>query len=218
MIGYCATGNSGIEIAPIRQMNSATTQAKIGLSMKKLGIVDHRCAGGGLLRIRRHVGRGVRLVVQTCGLTLSPAANFWKPSTTTLSPAFRPSVTNHWPSCTEPVRTGCDRHAVIVLDDEHLAAAAAIALDRLLRHRDRIAVDALLDLHADIHARQQFALRIGEFAAQASPARYGRRPWLRRTAVCRAADRACRRRAPAAPSWRRARCGRDRRLSKARRS
>ncbi|GLR87478.1 hypothetical protein GCM10007857_41890 [Bradyrhizobium iriomotense] len=38
MIGYCATGNSGIEIAPTKQMNSATTQAKIGLSMKKLGI------------------------------------------------------------------------------------------------------------------------------------------------------------------------------------
>jgi hypothetical protein len=38
MIGYCAIGNSGIEIAPTRQMNSATTQAKIGLSMKKLAI------------------------------------------------------------------------------------------------------------------------------------------------------------------------------------
>src|SRR5262249_15851646 len=29
---------------------------------------------------------------QACGLTLSPGANFWKPSTTTLSPAFSPSV------------------------------------------------------------------------------------------------------------------------------
>src|SRR5262249_55067593 len=38
MIGYCATGSSGIAIAPIKQMNSATTQAKIGGSMKKLGI------------------------------------------------------------------------------------------------------------------------------------------------------------------------------------
>ena len=44
MIGYCAIGNSGIEIAPIRQMNSATTQAKIGLSMKKLGIISYRVA------------------------------------------------------------------------------------------------------------------------------------------------------------------------------
>ena len=38
MIGYCATASSGIEIAPIRQMNSATTQAKIGLSMKNPGM------------------------------------------------------------------------------------------------------------------------------------------------------------------------------------
>ncbi len=43
MIGYCATASSGIEIAPIKQMKSATTQAKIGLSMKKLGI-DHLSA------------------------------------------------------------------------------------------------------------------------------------------------------------------------------
>ena len=97
---------------------------------------------------------------------MSPAANFWKPSTTTLSPDFRPSVTNHWPSCTDPVRTGCDRDVVVVLDHEHFAAAAAVALDRLLRHGDGVGVDALLDLHADIHARQQFALRIGKLAAQ----------------------------------------------------
>ncbi len=38
MIGYCATAKSGIEIAPIRQMKSAMTQAKIGLSMKNAGI------------------------------------------------------------------------------------------------------------------------------------------------------------------------------------
>ena len=99
-------------------------------------------------------------------MTLSPAANFWKPSTTTLSPAFRPSVD-------EPDsvlhRAGAHRlhgDVVVVLDDEHLAAAAAIALDRLLRHRDRVAVDALLDLDADIHARQQLALGIAELAAQ----------------------------------------------------
>ena len=42
MIGYCATASSGIEIAPARQMNSATTQAKIGLSMKKPGMLSYR--------------------------------------------------------------------------------------------------------------------------------------------------------------------------------
>ncbi|GJE44098.1 hypothetical protein AEGHOMDF_3284 [Methylobacterium soli] len=35
MIGYCATGSCGIASAPPRQMNRATTQAKIGRSMKK---------------------------------------------------------------------------------------------------------------------------------------------------------------------------------------
>jgi hypothetical protein len=45
MIGYCATASSGIEIAPIRQMKSATTQAKIGLSMKKLGICPTEALG-----------------------------------------------------------------------------------------------------------------------------------------------------------------------------
>ena len=42
MIGYCAIGRNGIEIAPIRQMNSAITQAKIGLSIKKEGIAVFR--------------------------------------------------------------------------------------------------------------------------------------------------------------------------------
>ena len=50
MIGYCATGNKGIAIAPIRQMNSATTQAKIGLSMKKLGMVLPDGAHGVLVK------------------------------------------------------------------------------------------------------------------------------------------------------------------------
>ena len=50
MIGYCATASNGIEIAPIKQMKSATTQAKIGLSMKKLGIYQSQ---RGSLRRRR---------------------------------------------------------------------------------------------------------------------------------------------------------------------
>ncbi|MGY4327629.1 hypothetical protein ACVWWG_002046 [Bradyrhizobium sp. LB7.2] len=55
---------------------------------------------------------------------------------------------------------------VVVLDDEHLAAAAAVALDRLLRHRDRVAIEALVDADPDIHARQQLALGIAELTAQ----------------------------------------------------
>src|SRR5690349_18025526 len=38
MIGYCAIASSGIEIRPTRQMKRATTQAKMGRSMKKLAM------------------------------------------------------------------------------------------------------------------------------------------------------------------------------------
>ena len=55
MIGYCATASSGIEIAPIRQMKSAMTQAKIGLSMKNPGI------DLAPTRLRNHVRRRVCL-------------------------------------------------------------------------------------------------------------------------------------------------------------
>src|ERR1700755_3404145 len=98
MIGYCAIASSGIEIAPTKQMKSATTQEKIGLSIKKLGIARYRFASA----VKFVVGitaDDASASVQACGLTLSPAANFWKPSTTTLSPAFNPSVTNHLPPC-----------------------------------------------------------------------------------------------------------------------
>ena len=39
MIGYCAIARNGIAMMPSKQMNSATTQAKIGRSIKKLGIM-----------------------------------------------------------------------------------------------------------------------------------------------------------------------------------
>ena len=76
MIGYCATGSRGMAITPIRQMNSATTQAKTGLSMKKPGMVRYRVAW----MVRGGPGNepttDASASVQICGLTLSPAANF----------------------------------------------------------------------------------------------------------------------------------------------
>ena len=47
-----------------------------------------------------------------------------------------------------------------------LAGAGGVALDRLLRNRERVAIGALDDLDADIHAREQFSLRIGKLATQ----------------------------------------------------
>ena len=165
MIGYCATASSGIEIAPIRQMNSATTQAKIGLSMKKLGIGIYRCACAAGLASRADIGGRVRF-----GPGLRPDLVAGGELLETLDHDL---VAGLQAFGDEPLaalqRAGTHRlhrDAVVVLDHEHFAAAAAIALDRLLRHRDGVAVDALLDLHADIHAGQQFALRIGKLAAQ----------------------------------------------------
>ena len=79
MIGYCATANNGIAIAPTRQMNSATTQAKIGLSMKKTGMGYYRCACVVCLTLGPVCGAAsadASASVQACGLTLSPATNF----------------------------------------------------------------------------------------------------------------------------------------------
>ena len=73
MIGYCATASSGIEIAPTRQMKSATTQAKIGLSMKKLGISQSQrdaCAAGAPGMAPTEAS------IHAFALTLSPGTNF----------------------------------------------------------------------------------------------------------------------------------------------
>ena len=74
MIGYCATASSGTAMAPIRQMKSATTQAKIGLSMKKPGIGIYRCACADGLAPAKSTAASAS--VRSCGRTLSPAANF----------------------------------------------------------------------------------------------------------------------------------------------
>ena len=65
-----------------------------------------------------------------------------------------------------PSWTGAIAGAVVVAHDEHLARAGVGAAHSLLRHRKRVWVDALLDLHPHIHAGQQRHLRIGKLAAK----------------------------------------------------
>src|SRR5438445_7940329 len=103
MIGYCATAKSGIEIAPIKQMKSATTQAKIGLSMKKLGI-DQSQRDAGVAGALDTEPTEASASIHDVALTLSPGTNFWNPSTMTRSPSFRPPLISQTPSCTAPVR------------------------------------------------------------------------------------------------------------------
>ena len=59
-----------------------------------------------------------------------------------------------------------DHCAVVGANHIDLAAAGVVALDRLLRDCERVAVGALLDLDAHIHARQQLALGIGKLSSQ----------------------------------------------------
>src|SRR6185436_20232985 len=92
MIGYCATASSGIEIAPIRQMKSATTQAKIGLSMKKEGIGWSQ--RDGCFACAPTAPTEASASIHDFDLTLSPGTNFWNPSTTIRSPSLRPSLTS----------------------------------------------------------------------------------------------------------------------------
>ena len=104
MIGYCATGRSGIASAPPRQISSAMTHAKMGRSMKKLGIAisasRQLCDDGWSSRAQLAAVHAltssppldaVAIAASGSGSTTSPATNFWKPSTTTRSPGFTPS-------------------------------------------------------------------------------------------------------------------------------
>ena len=184
MIGYCATASSGIEIAPIRQMKSATTQAKIGLSMKKLGIDRYRCAC--LVCLAAAVSADASRFGKQLRPDLVAGGEF-------LEALDHDPVAGLQPFGDEPLavlhRAGAhrlDRDAVVVLDHEHFAAAAAVALDRLLRHarwrRCRCPARS-----ARGHTCPA-AIRASDWGTRraASPARYGHRPWRRRTAACRA--------------------------------
>ena len=64
------------------------------------------------------------------------------------------------------MRTGCSYRAIVGAQHIDLIVARVIAPDRLLRNRERVCIDALLDLDADIHARQKLMLWIREFSAQ----------------------------------------------------
>ena len=64
---------------------------------------------------------------------------------------------------------GGHRHLLdlVFLVDQHQAlGAVGRALQRLLRHQQRLVVHALLQLHAHIHARQQHVVRVRHFGAQ----------------------------------------------------
>ena len=199
-------------------MKSATTQAKIGLSMKKLGMIDlsgaacvagcaRYCADRGIRidpRLRLDLVAGAR----TSG-TLDDDAVAGLEAVAD-QPVRRPAPRRCGPAAS-PTRPSSLTH-------EDLAAAAGVALDRLLRHRDGVGIDALLDQHADIHAGQQFALGIRELAAQRHLSGVGIDLGVGEQQLAGEPDRPCRRRARGGP-WPRPGAIRSRSpLSNARRS
>src|SRR6185312_14079765 len=98
MFGYDSTPRFRMASTPPSEIRMATTQAKIGRSMKKVGmsVLRYRpfaVAAGAAAEDAAPVG--VRC--HGLGLAGSPSFTFWMPETTTLSPALRPSLTTQSP-------------------------------------------------------------------------------------------------------------------------
>ena len=107
--GYCEIGSCVIATPPITMMNSAITHAKIGRSMKNLAMRARsfrawRPAAAGGRRSGGGAGAAAAGACHGTGFTGVPGGiicSFWKPSTITCSPAFRPSSTTQrlfWPA------------------------------------------------------------------------------------------------------------------------
>ena len=113
-VGNCATGSCLIATPPNTRMKSAITHAKMGRSMKNCAMARGSAGGGsGARRGRR--GRPARWPAAGAepggchgtGFTGALPRSFWKPSTMTSSPGFRPSRITQWPpSAAEPTFTG----------------------------------------------------------------------------------------------------------------
>src|SRR5574343_1990893 len=91
-VGYCATGRLVMAAAPSTTMNSAMTHAKMGRSMKNREFMQasaylaaEAADAGALAGVAGAALKGT-------GLTGALGRIFWKPSTTTCSPSFRPPV------------------------------------------------------------------------------------------------------------------------------
>src|SRR5262249_52326538 len=95
MLGYCEMGRVLMASAPASMTTMASTQAKIGRSMKKLTMARaYSAADGGVAPACRtvfSVGGGL----YSSATTLVPGFADWIPSTMTRSPAFSPAFTTH---------------------------------------------------------------------------------------------------------------------------
>src|SRR5450756_1127390 len=110
--GYCEIGSCVVATPPITSMNSASTHAKTGRSMKNWamkGAPYLPAAAGAVLGAAAPPPPLPETAATGChgtAFTGAPGCSFWKPSTITCSPAFSPSSTIHCPFCAEPTLTG----------------------------------------------------------------------------------------------------------------
>ena len=161
--GYCEIGSCVIATAPITMTNSAITHAKIGRSMKNLAMpVELLIRTWRRWRQRRPAAAGLAVPAgaggcQGTGFTGVPGGiicSFWKPSTITCSPAFRPSSTTHWLFCAALIFTV----RVLTLPSASTTITRVALLGArhgLLRQRDGVAGLRLLEPHAHVQAGQQ---------------------------------------------------------------
>src|SRR6476646_4641007 len=108
--GYWAIGNCVMDTAPITMMNKAITHAKTGRSIKKRAM-KKSCRGylAAAAEAEADPGAaaaagapGAAVGVHGTGVTGAPGTIiFWKPSTTTFTPSFRPSSTIQLAPCWE---------------------------------------------------------------------------------------------------------------------
>ena len=184
--GYCATGSCVIATPPSTRMNSAITHAKIGRSMKKLGHAigcsvqlpkpalaapARRATAAPLRAAPDAAGAGWRPRWQPApGHRLDRRAGhliFWKPSTITCSPAFRPVESPPTGrSAPAPILTGRGAGLLSAPTTSTVSPCVA-ARHRLLRHQD--AVGQLAPARAA--------------PARTCPAAAGRRGWAPRRAA-----------------------------------
>ncbi len=140
MIGYCAIGSCGIAMAPKRQMKSATTQAKIGLSMKKLAMSIYSGTRlSGFLPLGRKARSGIR-ISPGGRLDLVACSKFLEALDHDALAALQ--AFGHEPlTVLHGTRSyHLDRNMTVILDDEYFGAAAAIALHCLLRNGNGMSV------------------------------------------------------------------------------
>src|SRR4051812_41649945 len=105
--GDCAIGSLVMDTAPTTIRNRAVTHAKKGRAMKNLAI--RQLPRQDFLAAEALGAAAGAPGFQGTAFTGAPGGSicsFITPSTTTCSPALRPSRMIHWPSCTPPTLTG----------------------------------------------------------------------------------------------------------------